>query len=256
MKIIKILFSQFLIILFHSGSAQKVFDTTFMYTPLNELSRMKPAMDSLSFSVASNGTHSLMIYSKKYWQSPGYTSATPKAECYDLNFEGDKYLLEKRWGAVPLPEMEIAFIVKHTCRDYFDLEGHWRNDSVFIQQRFRCRENSEDEIFEKVPWTIAFKPGKEKLKERLEKAAAQYKQMRDNITSDAVYIFRVLVASDSSIKSIEILEGEYSSFAGVLMDELKKSGPWTPANQGGRSVKAYLRIFVRLDPKNRLVVDY
>ena len=81
-----------------------------------------------------------------------------------------------------------------------------------------------------------------------------YKRMLDSTT---VYIFRLLVSRDSSISSVKMVEGDSASLAaGALMDELKRSGPWIPAQQGGRSVKAYMKVYVRLEPKSKLVVEY
>ena len=254
MNIKRILFILFFAILFHAGYPQNIFDTTFVYQPLNDFSRKTAGPDSLSFMLTGNGTKHLTIFSKKYWQSPGYTSISPKAEEYDLNFEGDKYLLTKRWGALPLPEEEIASLVKRrSC--YFTLEGHWHSDSVSIRRIYQCPEQSEEMTFVAVPGNIQYKPGKEKLTELFENAATRYNPMQNNNAGDSAYIFQVLVAKDSSVRMIRLIEGAYSSFAQVLMDELKKSGPWIPAQHGGRNISAYTRIFVRLLPHNKLTVD-
>ena len=82
----------------------------------------------------------------------------------------------------------------------------------------------------------------------------RYRRMPDSTT---VYIFRMLVARDSSISTVKMVEGDSASLAGrLLMDELKRSGPWIPVQQGGRPVKAYMKVYVRLEPKSKLVVEY
>ena len=254
MNVERILFILFFIFLCHTISAQKVFDTAFVYTPLNDFARKSSGMDSLSFSVAGNGTYRLRIFSGKYIQSPGNTSVAPQPENYDLNFEGDQYLLKKRWGDLPLPAAEIALLSKRTPR-YFDLEGHWHGDSVRIWDICQCP-NDAEEIFISIDRGIRFGSGKAKLKDILENATAEHNLAAKSIPGDSAYIFKVLIARDSSIISAEMIEGAYSSFAQLMMDELKRSGPWVPAQQDGRNVKAYARVFVRLKPKNRLIVDY
>ena len=253
MKIARISLSLTFIFLSVTGFAQEVFDTVFVYPPFNELSRRRPALDSLSFTETKYGSNILIIYSKR---SSGPASMNSKSEYYNLDFEGDRYLLQKKWGTVLLPEKEIALLIKRTCDAYYKLDGHWRKDSLFIRHSYWCDSNDSDSerVFIAIPHRIEFKQGKEKLREQLEEVVTPYKRMLDITT---VYIFRLLVSRDSSISSVKMVEGDSASLAaGVLMDELKRSGPWIPAQQGGRSVKAYMKVYVRLEPKSKLVVEY
>jgi len=72
-----------------------------------------------------------------------------------------------------------------------------------------------------------------------------------------VLIYQILVDNkDTYLKRIQLIEGRYSPFEKVIMEELKHSCSWQPAMQGGRAVMSYRKIFIRLNNDKSILLAY
>lgn len=235
---------------------QKQMDTLVADAALGRIFLDHPVLDSIKLSVEPGGRF-LEVYSKKMWKSPEYDNNFPSPERYNLNFEGDKYLLHKRWGAIPLPEKAIAALQSRTCGLYFNLRGMARNDTIVFRLVYNCPSDTTEKYFLKVETGTRYTGGKPALRLLLDNAVRQNPAVLKQMPGDSALFFKVMLSrKDSCLKAIQLTDGDYSGFARVIMEELKRSGPWLPPLQSGRPVNAYFIIFVRLKPDNTLFVDF
>ena len=169
---------------------------------------------------------------------------------YDLNHKGDRYSFEKKYGRFIFPFSVYKDFIDPRA-SYINIEGRVRQDSVFmsINQWYepKNQETEEDKIFEKVETNAKYEKGNLELAREME----TYFQRRkpNDVPPDSVLVLFAIINPDKTIVVDKILEGN-SEFAKSVVDFINKSGPWTPMEACGRKVKAYKKIYARLNRDN------
>ena len=240
------------------------FDTAFTNTSSLKYFQTNPSIKKIVFYTNEAQYRSLSIYPKTIWQAKENENYTnwKNYESYNLDFEGDVYVLEKKFGAFQFPEKEIAILIKKICNTQCDIRGIVTPDSINLQLSYTCVTipvdvDPEVKIFEKVEIIRDYIGGTKKLKSNLEQALNAKKISLTNNIQDSVLIFSaVLSGKDSSMERVELIEGNYSPFSQAMMDILTIPKSWTPSLQGGRAVRSYLKIFIRLQKDNTIILDY
>ncbi|MFT3845742.1 MAG: hypothetical protein QM725_11860 [Lacibacter sp.] len=229
-----------------------------MNTSSADFFKRNPVVDSLHFS----GSGVIYVYLKTTWQDTAYkASSTNNYNWYDLNFIGDKYFFETKYGVFKLPTTEINKLVQNKCSDQYYIRGSLNADSVKCKIEFYCpvpKNKTEDEdeiIFTKIEIISGYKNGIKALQNDLQTAFNNYHFSKKINPNKSAMLFEVLIDNkDSCLKRIELKEGEYSEFTQFIIDELRNNCSWTPSIQGGRPVKSYSKIFVRLNKDKTITV--
>lgn len=244
------------------GAQKKVtFDTTLLNSTSAYFFEKNPVIDSIIFDKAFNKSKFFQVYLKTNWRDTNYNrGGSSKSDNYNFDFQGDKYLFEKKYGDLKLPEKTINLIVKKICFPVYSLSVLMRKDSVKCILEYYCpsnEPNSEDKVFIKIEVLPRYKSGIQGLQSLMGSAfKARFRNVSLSV-ADSVLIYEILVDNkDSCLKRINLIEGRYSAFEQFVMDELKRSCAWLPAMQGGRGVIAYTKIFIRLNKDKRFIVDY
>lgn len=243
------------------AQSEKKFDMVFCNVSHTKYFRKNPSIRRITFHTGSNGLYSVSIYSKTIWQddeSANYINRND-FESYNLNFSGDLYLLNKKYIGIDFSEKEFEGLSKKYKCPYWESIGI-TPDSIHLQVTYyNCATKPVDPdeiIFEKVEITRRYDGGVRGLKKYLEESIKTQDIVLSDKVEDSVLIYSVVLGKDSVLKRIEQIEGNYSSFSQSMMDALINSGQWFPSIQGGRSVKSYFKIFVRLNKDKTLTVSY
>ncbi|MCY7420422.1 MAG: hypothetical protein LH478_01630 [Chitinophagaceae bacterium] len=242
-------------------SAQKrcFVDTIFLNTSSSDFFLQNPVVDSLKVNGYPYNSAGVWVYSKTFWQDTSYHKLSFYGnENYDFDFLGDKYLFEKKYGGIDLPEEEMSVVLG---KKYIAPTFHFiiRPDSIRRIIEYYCpeeKDDNEEKVFTKVEVLARYKNGIKQLQSQMEHA---FKESLTGIKCsrlDSVLIYKILVDSkDSCLKRIELIEGRYSPFEELIMEELKRSCSWLPSMQGGRAVMSYIKIFIRLNKDRSITVD-
>ncbi len=129
-------------------------------------------------------------------------------------------------------------------------------DSVNLKLESRCL-TDDDKFFVKVELFGHYKYGMKKLEKEIQSALdKKYFPTKQNVT-DSVYLFRGIIDNKySCLKQVELTDGRASSFTDAIIDDLNALSPWIPSIQGSRSVKTYLKIYMRLNKAQSVTVAY
>jgi hypothetical protein len=176
-------------------------------------------------------------------------------ESYDLNHKGDRYSFEKRYGKFEFPSS--------VYKNYIDtraisrsIYGRVRYDSVYLNishgYEKKYQEPDDEKLFIKVEQLAEYEKGITSFTKEME----HYFQGRkfNEFPADSVVIVFALINKDKTIVVDTILEGS-SSFAESIVEFINKSGPWKPAEACGRLVRAYKKIYARLNSDNSFDVE-
>lgn len=237
------------------------FDTTFPNTSSIKYFQQNPPIKKVSFYTGISESRSLSIYPKTIWQASENENYVNRNnyESFDLSFQGDLYLLGKKYGLINFPEKEINELVKKTCGKKFSLRGIITPDSIHLQLTYNCITkpiDPEEKIFVKIEKERGYKGGVKKLKQHLEDEIKNKNISLSKNIEDSVLIFTAVLSKDSSLLRLELIEGNYSAFSQAIMDFLIKPRTWLPTEAGGRPVKSYSKIFIRLHKDKSLTVHY
>lgn len=181
-------------------------------------------------------------------------------EYYDLQFEGDKYLLEKRHYQIHIPVLPVLNLgylsnigdLKRFKTRYAIKAAVYKDSIAYVFDLWSYPDtlNSFDV---RVINTAQYKGKTSMLSGQLE---AVFRKKRMKIVTDSVVVFRGKVHYDGSLSEVELIGGQYGPFSEVIRQGLEESGKtWLPGIQGGRPVRSYIRIYARLQPDNRIAVD-
>jgi hypothetical protein len=249
----------FILLFFASlhAAAQKIkyFDARYSDTANNIFFRRNTSIDHLSFSYDFPNRKTMAVFFKKEKNNTNHSYGD---EFYNLNFIGDTYIFEKKYGAFLLPEKKIQDVLNKKCSAFFYLTLIALPDSVKINLRSTCiSNNDEDRIFTKVEVWAAYKYGVKQLEKRVQAALDANSFSGETSIPDSVVIFRVKVpAKDSCLQDIELLYGQKSSFTKIVAEELLASCGWIPRLAGGRPVHAYIKIYARLNKDRSISLAY
>jgi hypothetical protein len=232
------------------------FDTAFSSISYANYFQKNSSIKKIEFYTYKDKSKYLEVFPKTIWQAMGANYTNLKMyESYNFGFPGDIYLLEKKYGRIDLPEKEIVALIKKTCGEFYTIRGYITTDSIRLELSYTCTTDPEEKYFEKVEIGVRYTGSVNRLKQQLEDAIKiKNIVLTDNI-EDSVLIFNTILDNkDSSLKRIELIEGKYSVFSQTMLETLIKSGPWLPPLQGGRPVRAYFKIFIRLQKDKAITV--
>lgn len=204
----------------------------------NNFFQQNPGVRAISIDAEKKAFTGLTIFK--------HSNNYPSSQYFDLSFEGDKYLLRKTYGNILLPTRLLEHLSAGVCQQYLRTTIRAVPDSMSIHLQYYCPDKSSEWYFEKVPNEISFPGGIKKL-EPLVQAALQ-----QTVFKDSIFLLRAIVNPDKTINHFEVLEGADTSVTNRIIAALEKTVPWQPAIQGGRAVKAYVKLFVKVLPNSRI----
>lgn len=239
------------------AAAQKIkhFDTRYADTANNKFFQRNTSIDHLSFLYDFPNKKTMAVFFKKEKNNTDHSYGD---EFYNLNFIGDTYIFEKKYGTFLLPEKKIGAVVNKKCSAFFYLIMIAQPDSVKFNLRSYCiSNNDEDRIFSKVEVWAAYKYGVKQLEKGVQAAFDANSFSQETSIPDSVVIFRVKVpAKDSCLQNIELLYGSKSPFTKIVAQELHSACGWTPSLAGGLRVHAYIKIYARLNKDRSITIAY
>lgn len=183
-----------------------------------------------------------------------------------MQFAGDAYSFQKKYGSLYLPENDMQQIKRYTCGQYYWIDGTSRGHSINLQLNYRCEiieskdDDDEEMIFTKVEMGVSLKNGSKgykKLVNALKAAIDRRYKQSGNIPGDSSALFRAIISpKDSLPQNLEAIDAVDPVFSSTIEDVLKTTGHWLPAIQCGLYVKAYVKIYVRLNADGSLLLDW
>ena len=208
-----------------------------------------PSVKEIGFSVSGySDTVSLRIHEKTI-------NGVVESEEYDLKYKGDRYSFEKRYGKIEFPSSIYKNFIDARAI-YRSIYGRVRYDSVFMNIIYgyekKYKDSDEEKVFIKVEQLAEYEKGVTTFAKEME----SYFQNRkfNEFPPDSVVIVFTLINKDKTILVDTILEGN-SRFAESMVEFINKSGPWTPLEACGRLVRAYKKIYARLNSDNTFDVE-
>ena len=175
-----------------------------------------------------------------------------------MDFLGDEYLFEKKYGKLNLPTNVMQYALTKSLNQSCRLQKVLRRDSIrcMMECYFQIKTGEdEDKIFTKIERGPRYSKGVMQLKKQIETALQQKYAGKEKQPIDSVLIYKIMVdKKDSCLLSIQLEEGKNSRFAEIVSDEIKSACSWTPFYAGGRAVFSYYRIFVRLNINNSITL--
>ena len=179
-------------------------------------------------------------------------------ERYYLPFEGDRYMLHKKYAKLVLPkvpklEMQYFAGIKDLSHTRSRLKTTLRRDTVdnlFIYSTF----TGEDKYYEPSPIHRArFKGEVSLLQQKLSSGFKQWKPLK---ISDSTLVITGLVERDGTIGKLELISGNPSQFSNKAIQFLtQEATAWIPAEQHERTVKYLVKFFVRLNPDETITLS-
>ena len=238
---------------------KNVFDTSLINNTSDDFFCINPVIDSIEVYERSSGLKTLYVYVKSFDQDSSVQKRkTSNYEYYDMDFLGDEYLFEKKYGKLNLPKYVMEYALTKSLNQSCRLQTVLGEDSIrcFVECYFPIKTGDDDDkIFTKVERGPKYVKGLQQLQNQIEAALKQKYPDGEKQPIDSVLIYKILVdRKDSCLLSIELEEGQYSSFAQIISDEVKSACSWTPADGGGRPITSHHKMFVRLNKNNSITV--
>lgn len=241
----------------------QIVDTSFVNTTSKDFFTRNAVIQKVRFYVYADGTQHMDIYLKTIWQDTTYNNSYfNNYESYNLSFTGDNFFFEKQYGRFSFPDKELATASLNKCSKPSLIKCTADADSIKCKLEFNCpvkkevKAGDEEEIiFTKVELLSGYKNGIKELQNKIEISYRNSNLFKLKRSFETALLFEIIIDNkDSCLKRIELKKGDYSEFAQFVMDELKTTCSWTPSLQGGRSVKSYTKIFIRLNKDNSITV--
>lgn len=243
------------------GKAQIVTVDTFLVNPSSKLFfEQNPLVQKIGFTFNNGGSKYFQIYKKGIWQDTTYNFSQPNDyETYDLDFIGDNYFFHKNFGLLPLPEKEITIIANTKCKNYSYARGYIYPDSIRFKIEYYCpveiKNDTNEIVFTKieVPW--GYKNGIKALQNKIQLSYQNNYSNKKQVVTDSTFMFLIIIdRKEGCLLRIELTHGSYSSLAQFLIDELRTSCEWIPNMQGGRGIRSFTKIFIRLNKDGSFLV--
>ena len=220
-----------------------------LYAPFKSFFENHPSVERISFTIHKTGDSiQLHIFERT-------NGAQPDDAFFDFKHAGYRYFFQKKYDALYFPAtLYQRFLDKNA--DLVNIEGIIRKDTVLmtITQTYYKKTSADDDeqIFEKVEMRADYEKGMHVFAKEMQ-VYFQQKSFND-IPQDSVFIFNAIVYTNKTIKVETILTGN-SSYANSMIKFINASGPWTPLEACGRKVKAYMKIYARLNKDNSFTVE-
>jgi hypothetical protein len=235
----KILFtlSLFLTCLNNSiAQKEKVENKLLFYSPLRAFFQQHPSLKEIEINNWKPGVYTLGFVTK---------DSILKREYFDLGFEGDKYLFEKKLGKWNFPDSLILPLIDKKAIHY-NASVKARYDSIFLKLvHYYPRGKDEWYFFDVIKDSIRYLKGMNMLEKELQ-TSIQHISPEERLT-DSVFIFNALLKKDSTLTLADQITSENETYAKALTAILNRSYPWKPYNHGGRNVHVYTRIYIKIN---------
>lgn len=207
----------------------------FLYSPLRTFFQQDPSLTEIEiYKWEPRGCNTLNIKS---------ADTTLRQHSFDLCFEGDKYLFEKKFGKWNFPDSLITPLIDKKTDDYH-ITINIRYDSIFVKT-VHTYYPGEDSYFFKIRDSIWYIKGMVTLEKELQ-AGIKNISSEERLT-DSVFYFTAILARDSTITVDKQITSENKTYAKALTKVLNKSFPWQPFIHGGIKLKFYLRIYIKIN---------
>lgn len=176
---------------------------------------------------------------------------------FDLDNKGDRYFFGKRFGPFAIPA-SLYTKWMHKKADFTSVSGQIRSDSVLFEltatyypKKSKGNAEDEDKVFIKVETKVDYQKGRHVLAQELEKSLSSL----EVLPTDSVFIARCLVEKTGCIVIDKVERGYLESpYTNALIQALNASRPWIPYEACGRKVRAYKKIYVRINPDKTYLV--
>jgi hypothetical protein len=243
----KSLFISFLLVAcFNNGIAQKTKKNkkVLVYSPLRTFFQQNPSLKEIEiYRWEPGGCNRFTVKS---------TDSTLNRQYFDLCFEGDKYLFEKKFGKWNFPDSLITPLIDNKA-DYWHATVNIRYDSVFIATTHEYY-SKEEFFFGRIRDSIWYIKGIAALEKELQ-AGIQHISAEEKLT-DSVFYFTAILKKDSTITVEKQITSENETYAKAITKVLNRSYPWKPYMHGGMRLKYYMRIYIRINEDRTVRVDY
>lgn len=180
-----------------------------------------------------------------------------KGQLYDLEYEGDAYVLAQKYGRINFvtPRIDIKPLrsEKDTCERYDILDAYISRDSILFEYKQRCllvdvEEINTDRI---IGWPAQWIGNIKKLSIELESAFAK---VENKLNIDSAIVFTGKVDKKGLMHELGLEVGKPSAFSDLIQDYILKSEygglrKWKPAVlfTSGQNVICQIRIYARLN---------
>lgn len=170
------------------------------------------------------------------------------AKYYNLDFGGDRHFFNKNYGAFNPPAEFLDYLSSRVCEDYWYTYFQIIPDTVVANVNYSCLDNTDGFAFEKVETNIHFAGDKSKPEAMIQEA------LRNVSFKDSVYLLQTIVNREGEMHASHVLHGNDTAVTNLIFRTLERITGWKPALQGGRSVKAYNKVFIRVLPGKKIKV--
>lgn len=251
---------KFLIVLFSflslvcKSQRQKEYNFSFVNQKFKAFFLVNRDVETISFYYSNKQSRTGSVYTRN-------DSLNNLFRYLNFNFIGDSVLFEKFYGPLQFPDTEFEEFLKNKRFDTHNSVMTVSKDSVKIKSisyRIKKQKPKKDEIvFTKVEIYGGYKGGAIKLKAQIQKNFDAHFSGKEIQLKDSTFIFQAIIPSkDSCLQEVRVLYGEESFFKQFIIEQLYAACQWEPAYGGGRPVKAWRRIFVRLNSDRSITVAY
>jgi hypothetical protein len=166
-----------------------------------------------------------------------------KNEYYELDFEGDKYLFEKKFGKWSFPDSLISSLIDKKAGTHH-VTCNVRQDSIFAKISLTYYDPDEL-VFERIQDSVFYIKGMQSLGKELQ-ASIQDISSANKLT-DSVFIFRAILRRDSTLKVDKQVVSDNEAVAKAFTATLNKSYPWKPYIHGGIKLNFYATIYIKIN---------
>lgn len=181
-----------------------------------------------------------------------------KRETYYLPFEGDRYMLHKKYAKLVLPK------VPKLEMQYFDGIKDLSHIGSSLQTTFR--RDTVDNLFFYSPFIggikypepsprhrARFKGNVSLLQKQLSSGFKQWKPLE---ISDSTLVITGVVERDGTLGKLELISGNPSQFSNKTIQFItKEATTWIPAEQNDRTVRYLVKFFVRVNPDETITLS-
>lgn len=171
-------------------------------------------------------------------------------ERYTLRFDGDVYLLNKKYKQFPLPNATTAKLTNFQgikkmtdVNVNYDLTTIIRRDSLMHHFNFYTYEGNTEPFRGALGNYPAFKGDILMLTEKLKHELKQWKSIA---VTDSVIILSGIVEKDGTIGKLKLIEGKSSAYSNKVLEFMSREAiSWLPKVDGGGKRAWPVRISVR-----------
>jgi hypothetical protein len=215
---------------------EKMENKLLFYSPLGDFFQQHPSLKEIEINNWKPGVYNLCFVIK---------DSSLKREYFDLRFEGDKYLFEKKYRKWSFPDSLILPLIDKKA-DHYRASIKARYDSIFLKiVHYYPREKEEWYFFESIKDSIRYIKGMNTLEKELQ-TTIQHISPEERMT-DSVFIFQAILKTDSTLTVDKQITSENETYAKALTAILNRSYPWKPYFHGGLKLNLYTRIYVKIN---------